>query len=51
MIDHRKQRFITLGMLHGIVLVMAHTETIREIRIISMRKATKNEEAIYFQNL
>ena len=48
---YAEQRFITLGMLHGIVLVIAHTETTREIRVISMRKATKNEEAIYFQNL
>ena len=49
--DYGEQRFITLGMLHDIVLVIAHTEATREILIISMRKATKNEEAIYFQNL
>ncbi len=29
------------------VVVIAHTESEREIRIISMRKATKNEQKIY----
>jgi len=30
---------------------MAHTETGDTIRIISMRKATRHEQALYFQNL
>jgi uncharacterized DUF497 family protein len=49
--DYGEQRFITLGLLHDTVVVMAHTETAREIRMISMRKATKREEILYFQNL
>jgi len=46
-----EQRFVTLGMLRDTVVVMAHTETGDTIRIISMRKATRNEQALYFQNL
>lgn len=49
--DYGEQRFITLGLLHDTVVVMACTETARELRIISMRKATKHEQSLYFQNL
>jgi uncharacterized protein len=38
--DYGEQRFITLGLLHDTAVVIAHTETAREVRIISMRKAT-----------
>jgi uncharacterized DUF497 family protein len=44
-----EQRFITVGMLRGVVVVIAHTEQNDQIRIISMRKATKNEQKIYFK--
>jgi len=47
--DYGEQRFITLGMLKGTVVVIAHTERGEDIRIISMRKATKNEQELYFQ--
>jgi len=47
--SYGEQRFITIGMLNDIVVVIAHTENDDEIRIISMRKATKNEQKIYFQ--
>ncbi|MBF0111763.1 MAG: BrnT family toxin [Desulfamplus sp.] len=46
-----EQRFITLGLLNSIVVVIVHTETETEIRIISMRKATKNEQKLYFKNI
>ena len=49
--EYGEQRFVTLGMLRDTVVVMAHTETAREFRIISMRKATRHEQVIYFQNL
>jgi hypothetical protein len=49
--DYDEQRFITVGLLDITVVVIAHTETEREIRIISMRKATKNEHKIFFENL
>ena len=43
-----EQRFITLGLLAGVPVSIAHTETENEIRIISFRKATKRETNIYF---
>jgi uncharacterized DUF497 family protein len=49
--DYEERRFLTVGMLSDIVVVIAHTETDEEIRIISMRKATKNEQKIYFQEI
>ena len=49
--SYREQRFVTLGMLRDTVVVVAHTETGDLIRIISMRKATRHEQILYFQNL
>jgi hypothetical protein len=47
--DYGKNRYITLGMLEGIVDVITHSEEDELIRIISIRKATKNEQKIYFK--
>ena len=47
--DYNESRFITLGMLEGIVIVIAHLEEDNLIRVISMRKATKNEQKNYFK--
>ncbi len=47
--DYGKKIYITLGMLEEIVVVIAHLEEDELIRIISMRKATKNEQKIYFK--
>ena len=49
--DYSEQRFITLGMLRDTVVVMAHTETRATLRIISMRKATRNEQILYIQSI
>jgi uncharacterized DUF497 family protein len=49
--DYDEPRFITLGMLAGKIVAIVTTETTTEIRIISMRKADKNEQKIYFNNL
>jgi uncharacterized protein len=46
-----EQRFITLGLLAGIPVSIVHTETEHEIHIISFRKATKREAAIFFNSL
>ena len=46
-----EQRFITLGMLREDVVVIATAETDEEIRLISMRKAERNEQEIYYSNL
>jgi len=49
--DYGEERFVTLGLLDGRVVAIAHLETIEVIRIISVRKATKNEEIRYFKEI
>lgn len=49
--DYDEPRFITLGNLDGSIVVIVTTESDSEIRIISMRKAEKNEQKIYFNNI
>jgi uncharacterized protein len=49
--EYDEPRFITMGMLSGAVVVIVTTESDTEIRIISMRKAEKDEQKIYFGNL
>ena len=46
-----EQRFVTLGLLDGLAVSIVHTETPSRIRVISFRKATRNEEKILFKNL
>jgi hypothetical protein len=48
---YQEQRFVTLGLLAGIPVSVAHTETAHEIRIISFRKATQREARIYFSQV
>jgi len=48
--DYGVARYITLGLLHGELVVKATAETDKTIRIISMRKADKNEQKIYYEN-
>ena len=45
------RRFITLGMLRDTVVVIAHTETASEVRIIPMRRATRHEQEAYFESI
>jgi len=49
--DYGEPRFVTLGILRGIIVSMVHTETPRTIRVISFRKATKNEQTIFFRQV
>lgn len=48
--DYGEKRFTTLGLLVGRVVVIAHTPRGTDVtRIISMRKANRREEKIYYQ--
>lgn len=47
---YAETRFITLGLLYDVVIAITHTETSAELRIISMRKATRHEQAIFFES-
>jgi uncharacterized protein len=46
--DYGEQRFVTMGVLREEVVVIITAETDEEIRVISMRKAERNEEEIYY---
>ena len=46
--DYGEQRFVTLGLLAGVPVSIAHTESADEIRIISFRKATGREAQRFF---
>jgi hypothetical protein len=48
--EYDEDRYVTLGLLRGVVVVLAHTEREDVIRVISMRKATKNEQRLYFES-
>jgi len=49
--DYGEDRFVTLGLLDAEVVIIVHAETRNEIRIISMRKGTKDEQEIFFENI
>jgi hypothetical protein len=46
-----EERFVSFGILEERVVVVVHTENEDSIRIISIRKATKNEEKAYFSQI
>ena len=49
--DYYEARFSTMGLLGDAVVVIAHTESDDNIRIISMRKAVRHEREKYFECL
>ena len=49
--NYGEQRWVTLGLLRDKVVVIVHTETEDEIRVISMREADRDEQNLFFSNL
>jgi len=49
--DYGEFRFVTVGLLRNLAVVVTHTGTDEVIRIISVRKASKNEETLYFKEI
>ena len=49
--DYGEERLITLGVLAGRVVVIAHAPRGERTRIISMRKANRRERKIYQKRL
>ncbi len=47
--SYGEPRFVTFGLLKGSVVAVVNTDRGEFIRIISVRKATKNESRTYFQ--
>ena len=46
--DYGEMRLLTFGLLWGEVVAIVHTETNDVIRVMSLRKASKDEEKTYF---
>ena len=49
--DYGEDRFVTIGASNGAVFTLVHTETANELRLISARKATQNEETKFFESI
>jgi uncharacterized DUF497 family protein len=49
--DYGEERLFTLGLLKGLVVAISHTWTGDIIRIISARRASRNEEITYFKEI
>ena len=49
--DYGEHRFVSFGVMFGHVVAVVHTETEEKIRIISARKATRNEQKEYFEQV
>ncbi len=49
--DYAEERFVTLGLLAGRLVAIAHAPRDEATRIISMRKANRREQKIYQKRL
>lgn len=49
--DYGEDRFVTFGLFDGRVVAVVHTEAADTIRVISIRKAKKREQILYFQSI
>lgn len=49
--DYGERRFYTLGLLKSEVVAIIHTETDEGVRLISVRRASKYEEEVYFKEV
>lgn len=49
--NYGELRFVTFGLLQGRVVAIVHTERENFTRIISVRKASKYEQRIYFEQI
>ncbi len=49
--NYHEQRWCALGLLIERVVVVVYTENKNTLRIISIRKANKNEQRIYFKKI
>jgi uncharacterized DUF497 family protein len=49
--DYGERRVFTLGLLNGEVVAIGYTQTDDLIRLITARRASKNEEIEYFKEI
>ena len=50
-LSYGEQRFVTLGVLNGVVVSMTYTERDGNLRIISIRKALRHETRFYLSQI
>lgn len=50
-VDYDEQRFVTFGKFQKCIVAVVHTEKHENIRVISIRKATKHEERYYYATI
>ena len=50
-VDYHEQRFVSFGMFQERIVAVVHAEKNENIRIISIRKATKHEERYYYATI
>jgi uncharacterized protein len=48
--DYGEPRFVAAGLLDSRLVIVVFVETVRGIRLVSLRKASKREEERYFEN-
>lgn len=48
-LDYHEKRWIGLGLLRGVVIVFVITKRSKNLRMISIRKANKNERERYYE--
>ena len=48
-IDYQEKRFIGIGKLEQVVVILVYTKRGKNIRVISIRKANKIERKIYYE--
>ncbi|MGQ0752303.1 MAG: BrnT family toxin [Betaproteobacteria bacterium] len=49
--NYREERFVTFGLLDDRVVAVVHIETADTIRVISIRKATRHEQTLFFEGI
>ena len=49
--DYGERRFVTFGFFRGRGVTLVHAKTSEEVRVISFRKASKDEEKFFFQKI
>ena len=50
-VGYDEQRFVTFGEFQNRIVAVVHTERNENIRVISIRKATKHEERYYYATI
>ena len=49
--EYGEERLITFGLLSGRVVVLVHTPREGGLRVISLRRANRDEEALFFERV